>query len=474
METEPEVAEQRLPFPREASETHYQAVKQPLLATEAQQAPVYHDGVHLFVGIDQGLDMLESMKESGSSQSSSITTVITPTGNYRTSITSTKQVSVSKRGDWDVRRGYFDERQGRGGAAELLSGYLRESAQLERLGVPVVMRFNTDPVVRFGGVATAADVDRLVRAVQLVNAALPLEWRLQLPQGVPTAAPTPETQEGIYVEFMPQSEYDSEDSMSLGYAQPSYLPDASIPHATVKINKSYRNGGEQQAVAVLAHELIHALGIGHVPSSYRTIMAPEIDLSDEGMPLSILYPIDRQALRALYGRMSNGDSVTAFGAWANTTTHLVGSSDYAAFGVAFGNGYGEPWAYGYLPEIELGDNPDLAGEATWTGLLLGFTPDEAPVAGNAEVGVNLDDLTGEADFTGLESWAAGEAPGEAGTGASWGDGDLGYTIAINGNTFKQTGGDDGLLTGAFFGESHEGMGGTLEHEDLTAAFGGKR
>ena len=418
--------------------------------------------------------MLESMKESGSSQSSSIKTIVTPAGTYRTSITSTRQVAISERGDWNVRHGFFDERQGRGGAAELLSGYLRESAQLQRLGVPVVMRFNTAPVVRFGGVATAADVDRLVRAVQLVNAALPMEWRLQTPQGVPTAAPTPETQEGIYVEFMPQSEYDSENPMSLGYSQPSYLPDASIPHATVKINKAYRNGGEQQAVAVLAHELIHALGIGHVPSSYHTIMAPEIDLSAEDMPLSILYPIDRQALRALYGRMSNGDSVTAFGAWANTTTHLVGSGDHAAFGVSFSNGYGEPWTYGYLPDMDLGDNPELAGEATWEGLLLGFTSDAKPLAGDAELGVNLGDLTGQADFTNLESWAAGETPGNAGTGETWGDGDLAYSIAVTGNTFRQIGGDDGILTGAFFGESHEGMGGTLERDDLTAAFGGKR
>ena len=57
---------------------------------------------------------------------------------------------------------------------------------------------------------------------------------------------------------------------------------------------------------------------------------------------------------------------------------------------------------------------------------------------------------------------------------TWGDGDLGYSIDVHGNTFRQTGGDDGILTGAFFGESHEGMGGTLEREDLTAAFGGTR
>ena len=56
----------------------------------------------------------------------------------------------------------------------------------------------------------------------------------------------------------------------------------------------------------------------------------------------------------------------------------------------------------------------------------------------------------------------------------WGDGDLGYTIAVNGNTFVQTGGDTGTVTGAFLGRAHEGMGGVLERNDLSAGFGGKR
>ena len=67
-----------------------------------------------------------------------------------------------------------------------------------------------------------------------------------------------------------------------------------------------------------------------------------------------------------------------------------------------------------------------------------------------------------------------EAPGAAGSGATWGDGDLGYTIEVRGNTFIQTGGDDGKVTGAFFGAAHEAMGGVLERADLSAGFGGRR
>ena len=56
-------------------------------------------------------------------------------------------------------------------------------------------------------------------------------------------------------------------------------------------------------------------------------------------------------------------------------------------------------------------------------------------------------------------------------GGMWGDGDLGYSIEVHGNTFNRTGGDAGSITGAFFGSRHEGMGGVLERSDLSAGFG---
>ena len=45
---------------------------------------------------------------------------------------------------------------------------------------------------------------------------------------------------------------------------------------------------------------------------------------------------------------------------------------------------------------------------------------------------------------------------------------------VRGNTFRETGGDAGWLTGSFTGLLHEGVAGTLERTDLTAAFGGAR
>lgn len=116
----------------------------------------------------------------------------------------------------------------------------------------------------------------------------------------------------------------------------------------------------------------------------------------------------------------------------------------------------------------------MAGTVRWLGRLLGFTPSVEAVAGAAEISADIDTLTGNADFTDLESWEANTAPGGVGSGDTWGDGDLNYEIGVRGNTFYQTGGDDGVVTGAFFGPAHEGAGGVLERHDLNAAFGASR
>lgn len=174
------------------------------------------------------------------------------------------------------------------------------------------------------------------------------------------------------------------------------------------------------------------------------------------------------------------------GPWSDTSTHLLGefsaSGQDVSFGVALRNGLAQPWASGPAPLTDLADNSEISGTASWSGRLLGFTPQAEPVAGAAELAVALDTLAGALEFTELEHWTAGDAPGPAGTGTTWGDGDLGYVIAVRGNTFTRPtdidfireGGDDGIVTGAFFGTRHQAMGGTLQRDDLSAAFGGSR
>ena len=203
------------------------------------------------------------------------------------------------------------------------------------------------------------------------------------------------------------------------------------------------------------------------------------------IPGHILFPLDRAALLAAYGsgRLDPGDQpdeLTAenLGAWTNTSFHLRGDIDLprgqASFGVASANGLTQPWASGPTPWTDLEDNTDLSGSAAWNGALLGITSSSETVAGAARLTVNLTSLDGRIDFTGMEKWGVKEAPGAVGSGTMWDDGDLGYTIEVSGNTFIQTGGDDGKVTGAFFGAAHEAMGGVLERSDLSAGFGGKR
>ncbi len=145
-----------------------------------------------------------------------------------------------------------------------------------------------------------------------------------------------------------------------------------------------------------------------------------------------------------------------------------------AFGVRHGNGISVPWTTGSDPAMALADNRALRGTATWNGELLGFTPELASVRGNAEIAIALATMDGRADFTGMQSWAAGEEPGALGTGSQWNTGTLGYTITVGGNYLRSTGGDDGTLHGRFYGNSHQGVAGTVERDDLTAAFGAQR
>ena len=98
--------------------------------------------------------------------------------------------------------------------------------------------------------------------------------------------------------------------------------------------------------------------------------------------------------------------------------------------------------------------------------MAGISSDNEMIGAAADLSVDLADLDGRLDFTQMRHLTD--------TSVIWGDGDLSYLIEVRGNTFVQTGGDAGIVNGAFFGAAHEGMGGSLERSDLTAGFGGTR
>ena len=370
-----------------------------------------------------------------------------------------------------------------------------DGSDVQLLPGGIVIRFAAEPpTVRVAQGTPAALIDETVRVVQAINAALPRTWQLRFgPDPVAAVAPAPADGE-ILVTFAPQASWSTEaippgDDVGVGLAEPRYAlataQDPEVPWSIeivagrVWVDPSQTEGMER--LGVIAHELIHLLGRNHVdPERFpETLMVAggSEELSDH-----ILHPLDREALHAVYGRLAAGTTpdriAQELGPWSDASMHLRGELEIGyreiAFGTALRNGLAQPWAFGPTPDSDLGDNAALSGRVLWTGRLLGLTPHAETVAGAAEMTVDLPALSGSLNLTGLEHWPADTAPGTAGSGATWRDGRLSYGIAVRGNTFIQTGGDAGLVTGAFFGPSHEGMGGVLVREDLSAGFGAKR
>ena len=240
--------------------------------------------------------------------------------------------------------------------------------------------------------------------------------------------------------------------------------------SAVEMNSEFfQTRPDYQAVSVLVHEMLHALGLqGHVdaPKFADSIMYDAWFRLDGALPA-----IDAAGVQVLYTRLDDETeeeeiSYTSFGDWELTTVHVTGEFGNTTFGVRHSNGVSMPWTAGDEPIAALADNSRLTGTATWTGELLGVTPQLFPVTGDARLRVHLDTLTGRADFTELHVWP--------GSGIRFGDGTLGYTIAVGSNYLYSTGGDDGTVNGHFYGRNHEDVAGSLERDDLTAAFGARR
>ena len=421
------------------ADAHYGIYSRANAAADVQRLPVYFGGGYFRVGVDQGSDIRGLQ-------------------------------IVGTRGDTEIRHGSVAD----GAGSSTVHRYLQEAAGEEN--------HPRSPEVGMSESMSHQEREWVTAALGLVNASLPAGSKMRVFDPLFGSDGRPD----IQVEFVsPGSLGRNAAGRTFNRTRRDAEGAITGTFSTVRLDRGANvfgggdaglQGGDRRAVILIAHELLHALGVNtHVSPDFDTLMAANADMyhlrQGAQQPSSLLYPVDREALRVLYG---GSGSATDFGPWAVTSTHLHGNGPYAGFGVALRNGYAEPYAYGPWPGAgDLADNRALSGMVIWEGALLGFS-DRAPVAGDAEIGVNLSTLTGAADFTSLETWAANAAPGAAGTGTQWLDGDLGYIIAVRGNTFRETGGDDGRLTGIFTGAAHEGAAGTLERVDITAAFGASR
>lgn len=322
---------------------------------------------------------------------------------------------------------------------------------------------------RFGGL--------VFKAVQIVNSALPNDFQIGMDANTYASSIGPPPGGVIRVEQSSKSTWGrewiipSDVTHAQGVAVRLYNVDSRYG-SQVFIDSGVQ--GEESLLRVLVHEILHTLGFGgHYDFPTLSLMASAIyEHTDQGD--TIMFPLDLWGLRAFYDPESYGE-------WLRDGSrgYEVGGclDEVVCFGVARMIGDVDPYASnkGHTPHNLLANNPTLQGTVTWRGRLLGLTPANEVVGAATRLGIDLDALNGDLDFTAMEYWPAGQAPGRVGSGSRWGDGDLTYGVAVFSNGFLQDGtGDAGTVTGLFAGRSHEYMTGVLERDDLAAGFGGKR
>ena len=330
----------------------------------------------------------------------------------------------------------------------------------------------------------------ILHGVAMVNRALPYERHIRIGPDAPALTPLEDVPNGqIFVDFAPYEVWKQHSSdpnnPPWGVAQHRYAIDENDKRAERTKARIWfdaqHSPANRSTLNVFVHEILHAIGFsGHPdPNEYPGSFLHALVLTKETQ----LSPIDTAALAASEKIVRDVNraavqpedlTLESLGPWETEAVTLSDTLDGMSWGVRHRNGISVPWTNGGDPATTLTDNRALRGTATWNGELLGFTPELDPVAGKAGIDVDLATMDGSADFTELQSWAAGSGPGALGTGVQWNTGSLGYTITVGGNYLRSTGGDDGTVNGRFYGSRHEGVSGTLERSDLTAAFGAAR
>ncbi len=351
---------------------------------------------------------------------------------------------------------------------------------------PGLIRFAAPPVVRLAEGISGRERAISLYAISLINRALPYEQHLRIGPDTP-ANPALDWERGL--PNIPDGQifivWGSSDPGARAHSRTITKYDAEQERwekkgrqaGAVEISSNDFLGEKPDwlGVSVVIHEMLHVLGFdGHVGEEFAgSIMHNAGGVRSDGS----LPDIDIAALQALYLRLKESTepeelSIQSLGVWDDESTDITSSLGPVSFGVRHANGVSVPFTSGPEPPTSLAES-GLRGTITWEGDLIGVTPEIHTITGDAAIGVNLATMNGTANFTNLRSFANLVVPTPEG-GTMWGDGTLDYNIRVGRNYLHSTGGDDGVVSGSFYGNGHRYVSGTVERTDLTAAFGGKR
>ena len=376
----------------------------------------------------------------------------------------------------------------RGTSAVDLLDYLQDQASGGPWGpegntwqrTPKMPLWTQRPTVRVESSA-APELHRMTaKAVDLINDWLPLERRMHM--GAPTELRTDNSGDpptgGIHMNFRFERDGGTQHYHPIrNDNDPNDVPSLRASVVRVNPNSSWHN-----TFGLIMHELVHSMALpGHV-SEHRhpTSIMPDSEYQGGPLPdeagLPRLPRIDGEGLMAAYTIFNRGHTpdeinLASLGPWAATIPALHGEVRTAGGTARFGAEYRAQWTRvfdeGPVPTTTLAAS-GLAGTATWTGELVGFTDAGTAVEGDAGITVDIAPMTGTAAFTDIMA-----------DGASWGP-NLSTAISVNGNYITDTGSDSRMVVeGQFRGTGHEAATGVFQWEDtatggLTGAFGGIR
>lgn len=216
------------------------------------------------------------------------------------------------------------------------------------------------------------------------------------------------------------------------------------------------SGGRPKKQALVAHELLHALGLWNHGDRRDSVTYPEIFTpSGREQRGDTMYPIDRAALQALY-RLGRGGRFDDLGAWdldPVTAEQRLGLIDY---GAEAANGHVRPSVHHAYGPDRVSDGAVLSGSATYRGGAVGFTTSERRITGDSTLSMNLGTMEGDLSLTDLTNYH-----------------DLRYAVELTPYGLTRTDGDTGVVYGHLYDDDRTAAG-TVHRTDAGIAWAGQR